>query len=117
VRLHRDPDGSAWPAYAGRPGLQVTVEDDGLGFRAHDDIPSEALPPTATLSGSLTGSLAGPLTGTEGQQPSMTTFTSLAALGHLGLAGMFERVALSGGEMQLASKPGRGSALVFWFPI
>jgi two-component system, NarL family, sensor histidine kinase UhpB len=101
VRLHRDPDGLAWPAHAGRPGLQVTVEDDGLGFRAHDDIPSEALPSTNPNS----------------EQPSITTFTSLASLGHLGLAGMFERVALAGGAMQLTSASGRGSALVFWFPI
>ncbi len=36
--------------------------------------------------------------------------------GHLGLAGMRERVALAGGEMQVSSQPDQGSSLEFRFP-
>ncbi|MCP2013791.1 signal transduction histidine kinase/putative methionine-R-sulfoxide reductase with GAF domain [Deinococcus sp. HSC-46F16] len=39
-----------------------------------------------------------------------------AQAGHLGLIGLRERVALAGGELELESEPGRGTAVVFALP-
>jgi two-component system, NarL family, sensor histidine kinase UhpB len=49
--------------------------------------------------------------------PDADAFTTLAAKGHLGLAGMRERIKLAGGEMKLESENGLGTKLSFWFPI
>ena len=39
-----------------------------------------------------------------------------AQAGHLGLIGLRERVALAGGELEVDSEPGRGTAVVFALP-
>jgi two-component system, NarL family, sensor histidine kinase UhpB len=49
--------------------------------------------------------------------PDADAFTTLAAKGHLGLAGMRERIKLAGGEMKLESEVGLGTKLSFWFPM
>jgi signal transduction histidine kinase len=49
--------------------------------------------------------------------PDADAFSTLAAQGHLGLAGMRERIKLAGGEMKLESEVGHGTKLSFWFPI
>ncbi|HEX2863556.1 MAG TPA: ATP-binding protein, partial [Deinococcales bacterium] len=86
VRVRFDPLGED-PAH-GVPGLTVSVQDDGRGF---EEAPGED-------SSFSSRALAG-----------------LAAAGHLGLAGMRERVNLVGGELSVRSEPGLGSELTFWF--
>jgi two-component system, NarL family, sensor histidine kinase UhpB len=49
--------------------------------------------------------------------PDSDAFVTLAAKGHLGLAGMRERIKLAGGEMTLESEVELGTKLSFWFPI
>ncbi len=90
VRLIFDPDGRIDTGHAGEAAVIVTITDDGHGFE------------TAML---------------EPNQVASPDFGTLAASGHLGLAGMRERVALSGGEMKLESAPGKGSRLTYWFPM
>lgn len=91
VRLTFDPDGALERAHAGEPAVIVTITDDGRGFE------TTALEP--------------------GHRDNAPDFGTLAASGHLGLAGMRERVALSGGEMRLETASGRGSRLSYWFPM
>ena len=86
VRVRFDPNGQE----TGRasPGLLISVQDDGDGFR---EAPRDG--------GGLTSRV----------------LAGLAASGHLGLAGMRERVNLAGGEMRVRSAPGEGCELSFWF--
>ena len=90
VRLIFDPDGRIDTSHEEEPAVIVTITDDGHGFE------------TAML---------------EPNQVASPDFGTLAASGHLGLAGMRERVALSGGEMKLETAPGKGSKLTYWFPM
>jgi len=41
----------------------------------------------------------------------------LARGGHFGLVGIAERVALAGGEMDIASRPGEGTLITVWIPV
>jgi signal transduction histidine kinase len=88
VRLTFDPEGRLEPTHPGHAAVIIAVSDDGVGF----DV--STLDTGATLD-----------------------YTALAAKGHLGLAGMRERISLSGGEMRLETAPGRGAKLTFWFPL
>jgi two-component system, NarL family, sensor histidine kinase UhpB len=91
VRLTFDPHGALEASHAGEPAVIVTITDDGRGFE--------------------------PFVLEPDQKAVAPDFGTLAASGHLGLAGMRERVALSGGEMRLETAPGRGSRLTYWFPM
>lgn len=91
VRLTFDPDGTLEASHAGEPAVIVTITDDGRGFE------------TTVLE--------------PGVVAAAPDFGTLAASGHLGLAGMRERVALSGGEMRLETALDRGSRLTYWFPM
>jgi PAS domain S-box-containing protein len=88
VRLTFDPEGRLETTHPGQAAVIIAVSDDGIGF----DV--STLDTGATLD-----------------------YTALAANGHLGLAGMRERISLSGGEMRLETAPGRGAKLTFWFPL
>ncbi len=91
VRLTFDPDGTIIASHAGEAAVIVTITDDGRGFE--------------------------PFVLEPDQKDIAPDFGTLAASGHLGLAGMRERVALSGGEMRLETAPQRGSRLTYWFPM
>jgi two-component system, NarL family, sensor histidine kinase UhpB len=91
VRLTFDPDGTIIASRAGEAAVIVTITDDGRGFE--------------------------PFVLEPDQKDTAPDFGTLAASGHLGLAGMRERVALSGGEMRLETAPSRGSRLTYWFPM
>jgi len=45
------------------------------------------------------------------------SFETLARVGHFGLVGIAERVALAGGEMDIASRPGEGTVITVRIPV
>ncbi|MGB4801112.1 MAG: response regulator [Anaerolineae bacterium] len=76
--------------------MRVTIADAGQGFDARAFLPDTARPLSDL------GQPAGP---------------STADAGHFGLAGMAERAAALGGDLQIRSRPGEGTAIEISFPV
>ncbi|MFZ1553215.1 MAG: response regulator [Anaerolineae bacterium] len=76
--------------------MRVTIADTGRGFDARALLPDTARPLSDL------GQPAGP---------------STADAGHFGLAGMAERAAALGGDLQIRSRSGEGTAIEISFPV
>ncbi len=76
--------------------MRVTIADAGRGFDARAFLPDTARPLSDL------GQPAGP---------------STADAGHFGLAGMAERAAALGGDLQIRSRSGEGTAIEISFPV